>query len=93
MLFVFLSGSQYLLHDSEGWEDIASLFDMKLFIESDVDACVERLKIRNLCIPGYTPEEIRVRCEVVDRTNAMTVMKSRYRADLALPTVPLSRSS
>jgi uridine kinase len=54
---------------------------MKIFINSDVDACVERLKVRNLCIPGYTPEEIIVRCEVVDRKNAVTVMKSRFRAD------------
>jgi len=70
----------YLLHDSDGWEDVATMFDMSIFIESDVDACVERLKVRNLCIPGYTPEEIQLRCEQVDRVNANTVMKSKYRA-------------
>ncbi|CAB9521661.1 dependent kinase YFH7 [Seminavis robusta] len=74
----------YLLHDKDGWEEIASLFDLKIVIESDVDSCVERLKIRNLCIPGYTPEEIAKRCEEVDRVNAMTVMASKHCADIVV---------
>ena len=42
----------YLVHDADGWEGIASLFDMTIFISSDVDMCIDRLKIRNKCIPG-----------------------------------------
>ena len=37
---------------------------------TDVDQCIERLKERNKCIPGYTPEEIEARCDDVDRKNA-----------------------
>lgn len=74
----------YLMHDGDGWEDIASLFDLKIFMEADVDDCVERLKIRNQCIPGYTPEEIEIRCEKVDRVNAMTVARSKSRADVVV---------
>jgi pantothenate kinase len=51
----------YLLHDGDGWEEIASMFDLTIFIDANVDACVERLKIRNQCIPGYTPQEICLR--------------------------------
>lgn len=74
----------YLLHNDDGWEEIADLFDLKIFVNSDVDVCVERLKVRNQCIPGYTPEEIDIRCERVDRVNALTVMQSKDRADLVV---------
>lgn len=74
----------YLLYDQNGWENIASLFDFTVFIKSDVDFCIERLKVRNQCIPGYTPKEIAIRCERVDRVNAHTVMRCEGRANLVV---------
>jgi len=62
----------YLLHDADGWENIQRFFDWTIYIAADVDGCIERLKERNKCIPGYTPEEIDIRCDAVDRVNAMT---------------------
>lgn len=72
----------YLLHDQDGWESIKNYLDLTIFVDADVDTCVDRLKIRNQCIPGYTPEEIHLRCDVVDRVNAMAVDQSRQHADL-----------
>jgi uridine kinase len=72
------------LHDESGWEDIASIFDLAIFLNSDIDACIERVKVRNKCIPGYTPEGIEIRCENVDRVNALTVMKSKARANIVV---------
>jgi pantothenate kinase len=83
---VFCEGL-YLLHDSDPWKDIKNVFDCNLFVHADVDACIERLKIRNKCIPGYTEEEIVTRCEIVDRANAMLVDKSKKRADLIVESV------
>jgi pantothenate kinase len=83
---VFCEGL-YLLLDSDPWKDIKNVFDYNLFVQADVDACIERLKIRNKCIPGYTEEEIITRCEVVDRANAMLVDKSKNRADLIVESV------
>jgi pantothenate kinase len=60
----------YLLHDKDGWEHIQKFLDWTIFIEADVDVCIDRLKERNKCIPGYTPEQIEIRCEEVDRVNA-----------------------
>lgn len=74
----------YLVHDDHGWEGINSLFDMTIFISSDVDVCIDRLKIRNKCIPGYTAEEIEFRCDAVDRVNANTVMRSISHADVVV---------
>jgi pantothenate kinase len=74
----------YLVHDDDGWEGISSLFDVTIFISSDVDVCIDRLKIRNKCIPGYTPEEIEFRCDAVDRVNANTVMRSINHADVVV---------
>jgi pantothenate kinase len=73
----------YLLHVDEniGWStEIAKQFDMTIFMNANVDTCIERLKVRNKCIPGYTPEEIDLRCDVVDRANAMLVLRSKDRA-------------
>lgn len=41
----------YLLHDDDGWGNIKSFFDWTIYIDADVDACIERLKERNKCIP------------------------------------------
>lgn len=74
----------YLLHDSPEWASLRELFDLTIFVNASVDVCIDRLKQRNRCIPGYTPEEIDMRCDAVDRVNAMTVMGSQYRADLVV---------
>lgn len=81
----------YLLHDSDGWGDIKHLFDLTIFVNSSVDVCINRLKQRNKCIPGYTPEEIEIRCDAVDRVNALTVMNSQYRADLVVESAATMR--
>lgn len=64
------------------------MFDYRIYMEANIDVCVERVKIRNQCIPGYTPEEIEIRAELVDRVNAETVQKSSIRADLVVGTIP-----
>eukprot|EP00527_Entomoneis_sp_CCMP2396_P000735 CAMPEP_0198154538 /NCGR_PEP_ID=MMETSP1443-20131203/68651_1 /TAXON_ID=186043 /ORGANISM="Entomoneis sp., Strain CCMP2396" /LENGTH=213 /DNA_ID=CAMNT_0043821217 /DNA_START=520 /DNA_END=1161 /DNA_ORIENTATION=+ len=67
----------YLMHDDHGWEDIKSYFDFIIYIDASIDTCIDRLKARNKCIPGYTPEEIEKRCDAVDRVNASIVEQSR----------------
>jgi pantothenate kinase len=74
----------YLLHDKDGFEGTHEFFDLTVYLERDIDKAVSQLKIRNRCIPGYTPEEIDVRCEVVDRKNAETVQFSRRRSSLCI---------
>lgn len=81
---IVLCEGLYLLHDGDGWAEIADMFDYKIFMNSDIDVCIERVKIRNQCIPGYTPEEIAERCEKVDRVNALTVFRSKSRADVVV---------
>jgi len=78
---------KYLLHNDDGWQNIAKYFDFTIYIDSNVDECIERLKVRNLCIPGYTADEIRIRCETVDKTNAFTVLKSQVRADVVVESI------
>jgi pantothenate kinase len=74
----------YLLHDSGEWKGVSELFDATIFIKSDISQCVERLKIRNKCIPGYTAKEIEIRCEAVDRKNAETVTQDASRAHITV---------
>jgi pantothenate kinase len=72
----------YLLHDDNGWDQISECFDLSIFVDANVDTCMDRVKIRNKCIPGYTPEEIDFRVDQVDRKNALTVDRSKERANL-----------
>lgn len=74
----------YLLHDDPKWDSLKERFDMSIFVEANVDLCVERLKIRNLCIPGYTEEEILTRVDAVDRINAETVERSKQYATITV---------
>jgi uridine kinase len=48
---IVLCEGLYLLHDDNGWDRIKSFFDWTIYVEADVDACIERLKTRNTCIP------------------------------------------
>ena len=70
----------YLLHDEDGWSSIKDNFDFTIYIDADVDFCIDRLRVRNACIPGYTPEQIYKRCDEVDRVNAQIVLKSKPHA-------------
>ena len=74
----------YLLHDQDGWERIQKYLDWTIYIKADVDMCIERLKERNKCIPGYTAEEIAIRCDAVDRVNALLASDtaSKYAAQI-----------
>lgn len=69
----------YLLHDNDGWENIQRYFDWTIFIDSDLEACLARLKERNKCIPGYTPEEIETRVDEVDRVNCEVAQEAARR--------------
>lgn len=71
----------YLFYDEGEWKQTKNLFHYKIFIDADIDRCIDELKERNKCIPGYTPEEIEKRCDEVDRQNALTVVHSRSSAD------------
>jgi len=78
-----------LLHDDHGFERTKEFFDLSICAHADVDDCVERLKVRNQCLPGLTAEEVEVRCEEVDRVNAMTVEQSKRNADIVAEAMPL----
>ena len=88
---VVLCEGLYLLHDQDGWEDIAGMFDYTIFMNSDLEICIERVKIRNQCIPGYTLEELEERCEKVDRVNSMTVLRSKARADVIVDSTAMKK--
>ncbi|GAX19761.1 hypothetical protein FisN_37Lh031 [Fistulifera solaris] len=81
---IVLCEGLYLLHDQQGWEHIQKFLDWTIYIQADIDVCMERLKERNKCIPGYTAEEIAIRCDAVDRVNAILAEEtaSKYAAQI-----------
>jgi pantothenate kinase len=86
---IVITEGLYLLHDADGWSTIQDYFDLKVYIDADLEACMDRLKIRNQCIPGYTADEIAERVDAVDRVNAHTVIRTKSRADLVVKSVGL----
>lgn len=81
---IVLCEGLYLLHDQQGWEHIQKFLDWTIYIQADIDVCMERLKERNKCIPGYTAKEIAIRCDAVDRLNAIMAEEtaSKYAAQI-----------
>ena len=67
----------YLLYDQNQWDQIKDYFDYTIFIQThSIDTCMERVKERNVCIPGYSVEEIHQRVDMVDRNNAILIVES-----------------
>jgi pantothenate kinase len=87
---VVLCEGLYLLHDQDGWDKVAENFDFTLYIDANLDMCMDRIKLRNKVIPGYSPEEIDIRVDAVDRVNAMTVERSKVRAHQIVESVSKS---
>jgi pantothenate kinase len=48
---IVLCEGLYLLHDDNGWQHVKSVFDWTIYIDANIDDCIERLKERNKCIP------------------------------------------
>jgi hypothetical protein len=48
---------------------------------------MNRLKVRNIGIQGYTKDEILIQVDNVDRVNAQTVLKSKGRADIVVDSI------
>eukprot|EP00747_Dinoflagellata_sp_TGD_P170350 gnl/TRDRNA2_/TRDRNA2_201679_c0_seq1.p1 gnl/TRDRNA2_/TRDRNA2_201679_c0~~gnl/TRDRNA2_/TRDRNA2_201679_c0_seq1.p1 ORF type:complete len:376 (+),score=64.54 gnl/TRDRNA2_/TRDRNA2_201679_c0_seq1:118-1128(+) len=71
----------YLLYDGGDWAGTADIFDLRVFLDEDIEVSMARVKERNKVIPGYTPEQIAIRVEEVDRRNALTVRETASRAD------------
>ena len=55
-------------------------------MDCPIDVCLDRVKLRNRCIPGYTEEEIFARVDAIDRKNFLTVISSKHRADVVVDT-------
>ena len=81
---ILLCEGLYLLAEHDGFAPVKDLFDVSIFVDADVDVCVDRLKRRNTCIPGYTPEEIQLRVEQVDRENANIVARTKKNANIVV---------
>jgi pantothenate kinase len=81
---IVITEGLYLLHDADGWSSIKDCFDFTVYIDADLNVCMDRLKVRNQCIPGYTVEEIMARVDAVDRMNAITVTRTKHRADVVV---------
>ena len=64
----------YLLYDQHQWDRIKDYFDYSIYIQThSIDICMQRVKERNVVIPGYTVEEIHRRVDIVDRNNAILI--------------------
>ncbi|OEU09677.1 P-loop containing nucleoside triphosphate hydrolase protein, partial [Fragilariopsis cylindrus CCMP1102] len=76
----------YLLHQDQynrnDWNGVTNYFDETIYIDMELKICMERLKKRNLCLPGYTtPDEIDQRVDIVDHQNALLVQHTKHRAN------------
>ncbi len=73
----------YLLHDEGGWERVAPLLDLTIFVDVDHDVRVQRLIERHIRY-GKTPDAARAWALGPDEANARLVERGAPRADLRL---------
>ena len=71
---ILLMEGLYLLYDQNEWDLVKDYFDHTIYIQThSIDTCMDRVKERNVCIPGYTVAEIYERVDRVDRNNAILI--------------------
>lgn len=75
---VYVEGN-YLLHDSDGWEQVAPLLHETIYLELDPALRRERLIARHIAF-GKTPDAARAWALGPDERNAALIAESRHRA-------------
>lgn len=71
----------YLLHQDDGWAEVAACFDERWFLDTPVETSLERLAQRHMQVWDWTREQAEHRIATNDRLNAETVLRSREAAD------------
>ena len=73
----------YLLHDRDGWEEVAPLLDSVLFLEASEASRIERL-VRRHVEYGKTEDEARAWSLGTDQRNAELIASGRDRASMLI---------
>jgi fructokinase len=73
----------YLLLDERGWRDLATFWDMSVFLEVPVDTLKKRL-IERWLTHGFNQEDAEKKANSNDIPNAMRVVENHLDADLIL---------
>ncbi len=73
----------YLLHDADGWERVAPLLDLRVYLAEDDGERIRRLIARHVEF-GKTPAEARAWALGPDQRNAELIAQGRPRADLVV---------
>jgi pantothenate kinase len=81
----------YLLHRADGWEAISQLFDERWYLDTSMEAALERLALRHMHAWNMTREEAETRIANSDRVNAELVRESAQFADWRLVLADWSR--
>jgi len=87
---VVLCEGNYLLLPEGPWGEAMQHFDETWFIDCDLETAMGRVQARQLSI-GLTPEQSRVRIETNDRPNALEIQRTKDRAHVLVPSLPLRK--
>lgn len=77
---VVLVEGLYLLHQQDGWQEAAALFDEHWFLDTPVDISIERLAQRHMKAWGFTHEQAMERINRSDSLNAKLVLSTKNKA-------------
>lgn len=77
---VVLVEGLYLLHQQDGWQEAAALFDEHWFLDTPVDISIERLAQRHMKAWGFTHEQAMERINRSDSLNAKLVLSTKDKA-------------
>ncbi|MBD5772239.1 AAA family ATPase [Marinomonas colpomeniae] len=81
---VVLIEGLYLLHQQDGWQDAAALFDEHWFLDTPINTSFERLAQRHMKAWGFSHEQAMERINQSDGFNAELVLSTKDQADWLL---------
>eukprot|EP01118_Nematostelium_gracile_P006092 TRINITY_DN1948_c0_g2_i2.p1 TRINITY_DN1948_c0_g2~~TRINITY_DN1948_c0_g2_i2.p1 ORF type:complete len:226 (+),score=57.49 TRINITY_DN1948_c0_g2_i2:80-757(+) len=71
----------YLLLDEKPWDRLAEYFDLKWYIDCDINVAMDRVAKRHEIDMGLSKEAARIRADTNDRSNAEFIQSHRLPCD------------
>ena len=71
----------YLLHRDDGWDAVTDRLDERWYLDTPLEAAMQRLAQRHMAAWGMTLEQAQARVDSNDRLNSVWIERSRQHAD------------
>ena len=76
---IIIAEGNFLFYEQGDWAGLSDLFDLRLFVDTPIEACTENLRARHTR-GGRDPADVEYHMKVVDLANMPLILPTRARA-------------